>query len=151
MANLEKLFSSKECDIYYNLEIHLIHSRWKGIYVEGARLQEIFNMLIIMLELKKTDMIVADAREMLIITAADQEWTINDWYPRAVKAGFRYQGLILSKNTFNELSVKKISNQYNDVLITTHYFDSPSEALHWARDIRIAEKEYRGSSKESQN
>ena len=136
MANLQKIFLSDECDIYYNSELHIIQSRWKGIYVEGERLKEIFNMLILALDLKKTEIIVADARDMLAISPADQQWTIEDWYPRAVRAGFRFQGLVLSKNTYNELAVKRISNQYDDSFITTQYFETPSEALKWVRDIR---------------
>ena len=72
---------------------------------------------------------------MLIITQKDRQWTIDDWYPRAVKAGFRNQGLILSKDTFNELTVKQISANYDNAIITTKYFTSPSHALDWVREI----------------
>jgi hypothetical protein len=139
MANLELFYKSDECDIYYNADLHIIQSRWKGIYVEGERLREIFNELINALKLRHASIIIADAREMLIITQQDQQWTIDDWYPRAIQAGFRYQGLILSKNTFNELTVKKISNKYDRAIITTQYFQSPSDALDWVREIRNEE------------
>ncbi len=88
------------------------------------------------LDLKQTDMIIADAKNMLQITAADQQWTIDDWYPRAVMAGFRYQGLILSSNTFNELAVKSISANYNNHIIVTEYFDNVEDALEWGKRIK---------------
>ena len=135
----EILYTSDECDIFYIPELKLVMSRWKGIYVEGQRLREIFNELIKALEKTKTSVIVADAREMKIITHADQQWTIEDWYPRAVKAGFRQQGLILSPDSFNEVTVKKISQNYDDAVITTHYFANPREALEWARYLRNIE------------
>lgn len=136
MEHLELLFGSEECDIFYNSDIHAIQSLWKGLYVEGERLREIFNELINALSIKKTSVIIADARNMLIIPHKDQEWTIENWYPRACKAGFRYQGLILSKDTFNELTVKKISKTYDEELITTEYFQSPSDAIEWAKEIK---------------
>lgn len=135
MANLVPFFISTECDIYYNPQLKIIQSRWKGVYVEGMRLQEIFNELIYALETYRCNTIIADAREMLIISQKDRQWTIDDWYPRAVKAGFRNQGLILSKDTFNELTVKQISANYDDAIITTKYFTSPSVALDWVREI----------------
>lgn len=135
----ELLFGSAECDIYHNAELNLIFSEWKGIYVEGESLRKIFNELINALQNKKTSIIIADARRMMIIPFKDQEWTINDWYPRAVRAGFRYQGLILSRDTFNEITVKKISEKYDDAIITTEYFPSPVEAMEWARYIRNIE------------
>jgi hypothetical protein len=136
MANLEPLYTSAECDIFFNSNLHIIQSRWKGKYVEGTALKMIFEQLILALESKKCSIIVADAREMLIISQADQEWTISNWYPRAIKAGFRHQALILSKDTFNERNVKKISENYDAEVVTTQYFKSPSDALEWVREIR---------------
>jgi hypothetical protein len=138
-THIETLYASDECDIFYLSELHAIMSVWKGIYVEGDRLKEIFNQLINSLEQKNCSVIVADAREMKIISYHDQQWTVNDWYPRAVKAGFRNQGLVLSQDTFNEVTVKKISQKYDDAVITTEYFSTPSEAIEWARYLRNIE------------
>ncbi len=139
MANLNPFFLSTECDIYYNNQVNVIQSRWKGIFVEGKRLQEIFEQLILALETYHCSTIIADAREMLVISEKDRLWTIDVWYPRAVKAGFRNQGLILSKGTFSELAVKQISAKYDDAIISTKYFLSPSEALDWVREISNSE------------
>ena len=130
MAKLEALFVSPECDIYYNTELHIVQSRWKGVYAEGQRLQEIFDQLILALQVKKCSM----------ISPKDRQWTIDEWYPRAVKAGFKYQGLILSKDTFNELSVKQISAHYDENKVTTMYFTSPSVALDWVRSVSSEER-----------
>lgn len=140
MAKLEALFVSPECDIYYNTELHIVQSRWKGVYAEGQRLQEIFDQLILALQVKKCSMIIADAREMFVISPKDRQWTIDEWYPRAVKAGFKYQGLILSKDTFNELSVKQISAHYDENKVSTMYFTSPSVALDWVRSVASEER-----------
>jgi hypothetical protein len=79
---------------------------------------------------------VADARDMYAISQPNQQWILTNWYPRAVKAGFRYQGLILNKDTFSELTVKQISNEYDTGTVVTHYFRSPSEALDWVRELQ---------------
>lgn len=141
MPNLEIIFSSDECDIFYNTHLHIVQTFWKGVYVSDEPLRRILNEIIIVLELKKASIIIADAREMYVINPNDQEWILNSWYPRAVKAGFRYQGLILNKDTFSELAVKTISNQYDASTVTTQYFSSPSEALDWVREIQEAEAE----------
>lgn len=135
MAKLESFYISPECDIYYNVELNIIQSRWKGVFVEGQRLFEILDQLIFALEQKKSSVIVADAREMFVISPKDRQWIIDNWYPRAVNAGFRFQGLILSKDSYNELSVKQISSQYDAAIVTTKYFNSPSSALDWVREL----------------
>ena len=138
MANLETIFSSNECDIFYNNNLHIVETFWKGVYVSEEPFRRILDDIIKVLELKNASIIIADARDMYVISPNDQEWILNSWYPRAVKAGFRYQGLILNKDTFSELTVKSISNQYDTTTVTTQYFSSPSEALDWVREIQGA-------------
>ena len=138
MPNLEIIFSSDECDIFYNTNLHIVQTFWKGVYVNDEPFRRILDEIINALELKKASIIIADAREMYVISPNDQEWILNSWYPRAVKAGFRYQGLILNKDTFSELAVKTISNQYDSSTVTTQYFNSPSDALEWVKEIQEA-------------
>ncbi len=136
MSKIEILFSGAECDIFYNRELHIIQTLWKGLYVQDEPFRFILDEIIVGLKLKQTPIIIADAREMHIITKNDQDWILESWYPRAVAAGFRYQGLILSKDTYNEVTVKKISQNYDDKIITTQYFRSPMDALDWVREIQ---------------
>ena len=143
MANLEIVFSSNECDIFYNNSLHIVQTFWKGVYVNEEPFRKILDEIINVLELKNASIIIADARDMYAITPKDQEWILDSWYPRAVKAGFRYQGLILNKDTFSELTVKTISNQYDTATVTTQYFSSPSDALDWVREIQEAGAERR--------
>ena len=141
MSDLEIVYCSKECDIFYNHTLNIIQTFWKGVYANEERFREILDEIIRALENKKVSIIIADARDMFVISQADQEWILTSWYPRAVEAGFRYQGLILNKNSFSELTVKTISNKYDKSTITTKYFDSPSAALEWVREIQAMEME----------
>ena len=138
MSNLEIIFSSEACDIFYNNDLHIIQTFWKGVYVNDEPFRNILDEIINALKLKNASIIIADARDMYVISPADQEWILNSWYLRAVKAGFRYQGLILNKDTFSELAVKTISNQYDTSTVTTKYFNSPSSALDWVRELQEA-------------
>ena len=89
MFKIEILFSSAECDIFYNRELHIIQTLWKGLYVQDEPFRYILDEIIIGLQSKQTPIIIADARDMHIITKKDQDWILESWYPRAVAAGFR--------------------------------------------------------------
>ena len=78
MAKLEPFFISPECDIYYNSELHIIQSRWKGVFAEGNRLFEILDQLILALEARNCSIIVADAREMFVISPKDRQKIVDD-------------------------------------------------------------------------
>ncbi len=138
MSKLVLIYQSPECDIFYNEDLNIIQTFWKGVYFTDERFRLILDEIINVMDQKKVSIIVADARDMFAISQPNQEWILKSWYPRAVKAGFRYQGLILNKDTFSELTVKQISNEYDSSTVVTHYFRSPSEALDWVRELQEA-------------
>jgi hypothetical protein len=128
-------YSSMECDIYYNESLHAVETKWKGIYCAGKKLQEILNAIVELLEMKKTSCIIADAREMKVISEPDRDWIINEWYSRAVNAGFCYEALIVTKDTFNEVSIKKIVKEYDTNVVTTKYFLEFDSAARWIKEV----------------
>ena len=134
MDSLVPLFSSNECDIFYNETLDVIQTRWKGIFVSGEEFRKILDEMINALSLKKASTIIADAREMKIISEADRQWIIDDWYPRALAAGFRCQALVVTKNSFNEQAIKLIVVKYNNEDVKTKYFQSPEDAYTWVKE-----------------
>lgn len=137
MKPLERLFKTEACEIFYNENLHIIQTVWNTVPVSSSEFRAILNNLVRALELKKSSMIIADARRMATISPEDQEWLYNDWFPRAFKAGFRYQGLVMAKDSYNEMAVKQISYKYDDLVITTHYFATIDEALRWIKEIQL--------------
>ena len=131
---MEQLFTSNECDIFYNNELEVIQTRWKGLFVSGNEFRKILDAIIDGLAQKHASTIIADAREMKIISEADRKWTVDDWYPRALAGGFRCQALVVTKNSFNEQSIKLIVTRYNDEDVKTRYFLTPEEAMEWVKE-----------------
>jgi hypothetical protein len=138
MSDLELIFQSTECDIFYNRDLNIVQTFWKGVYFTDDRFRKILDEIINTVALKRCSIVIADARDMFAISQPNQEWILKSWYPRAVKAGFRYQGLILNKDTFSELTVKQVSNEYDSLTVITHYFRTHSEALDWVRELQEA-------------
>lgn len=134
MVHLELFYEHPACNIFYNKELHAVHTVWKGPFVKDQVLKDILNDIIKVMELKKTPAVIADARLMQVIDEEDQEWIVKDWYQRAMAAGFRCEALIVSKTTFNELAIKQIAKQYDDSKVSTGYFQTYGEAAKWLSD-----------------
>ena len=131
LINLELHYESKPCNIYYNRKLDCVHTVWKGDFAGGQEFHTILNEIVNLLEKKQVGLIVADARKMKLISTADQKWIVEDWYPRALKAGFYCQALIVTENTFNEITVKQIADTYDANRVRTKYFKSYEEAEEW--------------------
>lgn len=129
----EILFTSPECDIFYNSELRSVETCWKGLYSQGDSFREILNNIIELLVQKKSNTVLADARKMKIISEEDRNWIVEDWYPRAKKAGFRRQALIITEHTFNEQAIKKIVKNYDHDEVITQYFINYEDAVEWIK------------------
>lgn len=127
----ELFYTSPACDIYYNPAINAVQTRWTGLFVHGIEFREIHDEMIRLLKLKQSDTIIADASKMQIITPDDHEWILNNWYPRALEAGFRFQALIVSKGSFAEYSIRSLVEEYDHNRIQTISFHNYEEACDW--------------------
>jgi hypothetical protein len=133
MDHRELLFSHHACDVFYNPELHTVETSWKGPPAEGSGLYAILNDLVKAMELKRTGVVVADARKMNIINSEDMKWISEDWYPRALAAGFCYEALVVTDYTFNMVTIKKIVRTYDERKLKTGYFKTMSGAYEWVQ------------------
>jgi hypothetical protein len=130
---LASCYTSVECDIFYDEELKAVRTKWKGIYVKDEPFRKILDEIICAIEKTKSSIIIADARQMKLIAEADRQWIVDDWYPRALKAGFRCQALIVTRDSYNEQAIKLIVLKYNEELVKTHYFLVPEDAEEWIK------------------
>jgi hypothetical protein len=133
MKILKTLYTSDHCKIYHNEELNIVQTEWKETNCEGEEFRKILDKIIDALREIKTSVILADTRRMAMIWKEDREWIVKDWYPRAIKAGFRCQALIVTEDSYNELALKEIIEQYDDQVVETAYFTSFSDAFVWVK------------------
>jgi hypothetical protein len=93
------------------------------------------------LELVKSERAVnwlADLREMGTVTDADQEWSNNDWFPRALETDLSHMAIVQPESVVANMSVENIMQEVADGALTTHYFDNRPEAEEWLREQTAA-------------
>ena len=134
MKDLQILSDHKACKIFFNEELNAVQSVWYGLPSEGQELYAILDALIDAMKLKKTGIIIADARNMQVISRADQQWISENWYPRALAAGFSHEALVVAQYTFNEMAVKRIVRTYDERKVKTGYFKSLPSAYTWVKN-----------------
>jgi hypothetical protein len=133
MKDPQLLYDKKACKIFYNEDLNAVQTCWYGLPSEGSELYEILDTLIEAMKEKKTGFVIADARNMQVISREDQQWISENWYPRALAAGFSHEALVVSQYTFNEVAVKRIVRTYDDRKVKTGYFKSMPSAYDWVR------------------
>jgi hypothetical protein len=74
---------------------------------------------------------LADMRRMGVVSAANQKWSNEDWFPRALTAGINRMALVVPTSTLSQMSVDAIMSKVEGTNLETAYFDNVEEAKGW--------------------
>lgn len=74
---------------------------------------------------------LSDDRNLSSVPQADGEWGRTDWFPRTVKAGWKYWALVLPQSIVGQLNLKRVAKDYAEHGLTAAVFTDPIEALAW--------------------
>ena len=114
--------------------------QWVG-FATSQKYQHGMNTGLEKVKEKKVSRWLANMAEMAAITPNDQKWTNEDWFPRLLESGIRTAAVVMSKDIFNQIAVKKIGEDMTDNSYTMHFFDDLEEAKAWLKEYEIQEKE----------
>ncbi len=122
------------CAFEHDTEVGCIVMTWHS-YASSAQLHEIherFLKLVVQHEITKA---ISDTREMVMLSAPDQEWIVQDLVPRLLAAGLRYSGIIVPVSHFVKIGVENVVRQVRQEEIKTAYFQTVPEAKKWLASV----------------
>jgi len=139
---MKVVFRNSNCKVSYNEELDVIEIQWTQIPFNSKTLRVILNWIISGLDVYNCSTIIADARLMNMIWKEDRKWILENWYPRAIKAGLRRQALIVTEGSFGFLAIKKIVESCSVGMIDTTYFSDSFQAANYLKSDRIRQKNF---------
>lgn len=83
----------------------------------------------------KTPNWIADMRGMKVVPQEVQDWSNNNWFPRAIKGGVRNMALIVPSSVMAGITVKKIMNKVGSENINTQYYEDPIKGQEWISSL----------------
>ena len=108
---------------------------WK-MFVDGDGFRDGLNTGLELLVEKRASRWLADLRKLEVVTADDQKWSNEDWFPRAISAGIKAMAIVVPKSTIAAMSVDAIMKkaELQNRTLVTHYFDNVFDAREWLRE-----------------
>jgi hypothetical protein len=74
---------------------------------------------------------LSDDRNNTAIPAVDVDWGNAVWFPRTLKAGWKYWAIVMPEKTTGKMSMRRLVNRYSKAGVTTELFSSTEEGLAW--------------------
>lgn len=109
----------------------LISLQWKG-YAPSPQYRAILDDALLNVRLHGMRAWLADLRGMNAILRQDEQWTVNEWFPRLAQAGLERMAILTSTDYFNQMSVDRIMDAATPLMpFPIAYFDDPEAARIW--------------------
>lgn len=123
--------------VRYDESLDAVVMEWHD-FAQGADFRDGLNAGLELVEKKGATNWFADLREMGTVTDDDQEWSNNDWFPRALETTLTHMAIVQPESVVANMSVENIMQEVADGALTTHYFDNRQEAKRWLREQTAA-------------
>ena len=104
--------------------------QWRG-FVQGAGFREGLDTGLKTLADHKGYRWLADLRQIGVISQADQKWSNEDWFPRAIQAGVTRMALVIPHSALARMAVNQVMSKAEGIGLVTHHFDSTDDARKW--------------------
>lgn len=118
--------------IQWDSELSAVWMEWKE-FADGETFRWGLDAGLDLLINNKTGRWLADLRNLGPIAPADQQWSNEDWFPRAIAGGVRWMALVAPKRVVARMAVRTIMSKVEDRSLVTAYFDELPAAREWLR------------------
>lgn len=121
----------------YNSHTDTVVMNWHG-FAEGEAFREGLDAGLELVKEKGARNWLADLRELGAVDQDDQEWSNEEWFPRALETSLTNMAIVQPESVIANMSVDNIMQEVGDGAITTHYFDDREDAEEWLAEQRAS-------------
>jgi hypothetical protein len=108
----------------------MVHVEWKSA-VNSAELRIAIERGVVALSKNHGSRWLADCQSLGPISAEDQEWLDQDWFPRALAAGLRRMAVVLPWKDVARMNVEDIMGRVPETRMERAYFETVWRAQEW--------------------
>ncbi len=127
------LHESKNAKVEWLEKEKVILKTFQG-FIQGEELQSAFNAGLEKLKQEHGYKWLSDNRGLPVYKAEDVKWINEDWFPRSLKSGWKYWGLIEPKTAIGAIVMKQFTF-YIEKGITMEVFHSIEDGLSWLSKV----------------
>jgi hypothetical protein len=80
---------------------------------------------------------LSDDRGNSALSPEDTEWSMTDWFPRAIKAGWKYWALVVPQDILARMNLKEFVDSYYKQGLRIMVFSKPQEAMEWLESVGV--------------
>src|SRR5882757_9151645 len=92
--------------MWFYIDKGILHHEFHK-YLWGDTFREALNKGVEVFQHHHASKWLSDDRKNAALSQADTEWAIENWFPRVLKAGWKYWALVLPENVIGQMNMKR--------------------------------------------
>ena len=128
------IYDKEHLAIFYDINTRMVRMKWKG-FATSEQLREGLNEVLEIVKREKSLLWLADLKHMQSINQNDENWIINEWFPKIVLTGVKKLAFVTSLDYFNNASINRIMRSTQPLItFETEFFIAAGDATRWLLD-----------------
>ena len=127
---------SKPYTIFFDEEFQCIVMDWDG-YATSIQFREGTEFMLKLLKEHNVHKVLADIKDMTLISGEDQNYVQYNFLPRAIEGGFRAIAIVRPTSYFNAVAIETISYRVKKTVVQMRVFDDVDQARAWLSSLHF--------------
>jgi hypothetical protein len=129
----ELIIDTEAVVLRYHPQSKIVHHEFRR-FVHGAEFRNVLEKGLEALRRNHASKWLSDDRGNGPLKPADAEWSLQDWSPRAMAAGWKYWAVVLPKKVLGQMNMKRFIDGSAEIGRIACGFTDPKLALKWLEE-----------------
>lgn len=130
MAETIAIIQNEYATLVYHPDIKVVHHTFHKP-IAGQAFRDVLSAGIQTLAEQDASKWLSDDRENSVLPDDDVAWSKEDWFPRAIEAGWKYWALVVPQDLLARMNMKQFVDSYIDQGLRVMVFSQPESAMDW--------------------
>ena len=127
----EKAVIQNRCaTLWFDESEKIVHHAFHA-FTHGEEFREILEGGADLMEKHRATKWLSDDRGNGALPPADTDWAQTTWFPRVLRAGWKFWALVQPEKVVGQLNMKRFTKAYADQGLTVRVFTEPEPARDW--------------------
>ena len=131
MDHLHLVYEDEILKLFWDTQARYHIAEWHGA-VKGDKLKTAAYACVNASRTRPSDRWLADATDVGAPDPADQQWMVDDFYPRLARNGVQRVAFVVTEKTLLHIHVKRLNKEFGDKgTLEFQYHSTRAEAVAW--------------------
>lgn len=131
----ERLMENETASLWIYPETGIVHHQLHRP-ISGQAFRDLLNLGLKQFQEGRATMWLSDDRANTILDPNDSEWSGDVWYPRMIKAGWKFWAVVLPEKSLGQINMRRLAVEVGERQVVVEMFADPAAALAWLEGLR---------------